>query len=78
MKSQEENIETAVQRSNIYGFLSLIYREEVTESLLKRIKETEMLPVLTGMGAMFEDDFLHRPDKGLIEDLAVEYARLFL
>ena len=78
MKSQEGNIETAEQRSSIYGFLSLIYRAEVTDSLLKRIKETEMLSVLTGMGARFEDDFLHQPDNELLEVLAVEYTRLFL
>lgn len=79
MKSQQENIETAEQRSNIYGFLSLIYKTEVTENLLNKIKETGMLSTLINeMETSFEDDFLHRPDKELIEDLAVEYARLFL
>ncbi len=74
----EKNVETAEARSSIYSFLSLIYRTEVTENLLKQIKETNMLSTLSDMGASFEKDFLQRPDKELIEDLAVEYTRLFL
>lgn len=68
----------AMQRSNIYKFLSLIYMSEVTEILLRKIKETEVMSTLVEMGARFEDDVLHQYDKKLIEDLAVEYARLFL
>jgi TorA maturation chaperone TorD len=71
-------IETARQRSNIYGFLSLIYRSEVTETVLKHIKESEFLSVLSEMGAKLEDDFLARPEAELIENLAVEYTRLFM
>ncbi len=70
--------ETARERGNIYGFLSLIYRTEVTKDLLRRIKDTEMLTVLIKTEAGFADDFLSRSDSRLIEDLAVEYARLFL
>lgn len=74
----KKNVETAEARSNIYSFLSIIYRAEVTENLLKQIKETDMLSTLSDIGASFEKDFLERPDKELIEDLAVEYTRLFL
>lgn len=74
----KKNVETAEARSSIYSFLSLIYSTEVTENLLKQIKETDMLSTLSDMGASFEKDLLKRPDKELIEDLAVEYTRLFL
>ncbi len=71
-------IETARQRSNIYGLLTLIYRAEVTKELLKHIRDPEFLSVLSDMGAKLEDDFLMGSEDELIEDLAVEYARLFL
>jgi TorA maturation chaperone TorD len=71
-------VETATQRSNIYGLLSLIYRTEVTKDLLAHIKKPEFLSVLSDMGAKLEDDFLKGSEDKLIEDLAVEYTRLFL
>ncbi|GBD95216.1 MAG TPA: hypothetical protein ENG83_05480 [Nitrospirae bacterium] len=73
-----KNMETAESRSNIYNLLSIIYGTEVTENLLKQIRETNMFSTLSDMGVVFGDDFLHKPDKELLEDLAVEYARLFL
>ncbi len=79
-KSQKQNtmIETAGQRSDIYGFLSLIFRTEVTETLLRDIKERSLLSTLSDLGVNFDEDFLSKPEDALIEDLAVEYARLFL
>ena len=71
-------IETARQRSNIYGFLALIYRAEVTEKVLRHIKTPEFLYVLRNLGSQLEDDLLKSPEHKLIEDLAVEYTRLFI
>jgi TorA maturation chaperone TorD len=71
-------IETATQRSNIYGLLSLIYCAEVSKELLQYIREPEFLSVLSDMGAELEDDFLKGSEDKLIEDLAVEYTKLFL
>ena len=80
MKSQTKNtmIETAGHRSNIYSFLSLIFRTEVTKELLENIKERSFVSMLTDMGVNFDDDFLTKPEDALSENLAVEYARLFL
>ena len=71
-------VETAAQRSNIYGLLALIYRTEITRELLHNIKKQEFLSVLSDMGAELENDFLQKNEDELIEDLAVEYARLFI
>ncbi len=71
-------VETAKQRSNIYGLLALIYRAEINKELLKNIKDPGFLDVLSEMGAVLEDDFLDKSDEDLIEDLAVEYTKLFL
>jgi TorA maturation chaperone TorD len=36
------------------------------------------LGVLSGLGIKWESDFLQKPEEELLDDLAVEYARLFL
>jgi len=74
----EDRAETARQRSSIYGFLGLIYRAEVTRPLLTQMRKQEFLSMLSGIGAQFDEDFLKKDDTVLIEDLAVEYTRLFL
>ncbi|MBI5057477.1 MAG: molecular chaperone TorD family protein [Nitrospirae bacterium] len=68
-------IETAKQRSSIYGFLALIYRSEITKTLLIKIKDPALLSLL---GVNLESDFLHRPEDELLEEHAVEYTRLFI
>jgi len=70
--------DTAKQRSNIYGLLSLLFRAEVTSDLLRQIREPEFLSTLSSMGAEFGDGFMNADEEQLLEDLAVEYARLFL
>lgn len=75
---RNDMVQTARQRSNIYGLLALIYRAEVTKKLLQHIKDPKFLSVLSEMGAELEDDFLKRSEDDLIEDLAVEYTRLLM
>lgn len=73
-----EMAEHASQRSTIYGLLARVYRKELTPELLRQIKDPQFLGVLSGLGVKLDDEFLSRPEKDLIEDLAVEYTRLFL
>jgi TorA maturation chaperone TorD len=65
-------------RSTIYGFLAAIYRQEVSSDLLQQIKDPRFLGVLTKLGIELNNGFFKKPEKKLLEDLAVEYARLFL
>ncbi len=50
----------------------------MTETLIKRFKDTGLFSVLSGMGAEFGDDFLKKQEEELVEDLAVEFTRLFI
>jgi TorA maturation chaperone TorD len=68
----------ARHRSNIYGFLATVYRQEVTSDLLQQIKDPQFLGVLTSFGVNLNNNFIQYPEEDLLEDLAVEYARLFL
>jgi TorA maturation chaperone TorD len=65
-------------RSTIYGFLAAIYRQEASADLLQHIKDPQFLGVLTKLGIELNNGFFKKPEKKLLEDLAVEYARLFL
>jgi TorA maturation chaperone TorD len=68
----------ADHRSNIYGLLALIYRREVTPDLLHKVKDPRFLGVFTDLGVEGIKAFLQSSEEKLIEDLTVEYARLFL
>ncbi len=68
----------ADHRSNIYGLLALIYRREVTPDLLCRVKDSRFLGVFTDLEVEGIEAFLQSSEEKLIEDLAVEYTRLFL
>ena len=72
MKEQAEN------RSNIYGLLAAIYRQEMTPNLLRQIKDPQFMGVLSNLGIELNDGFFQKPGDDLLKDLAVEYARLFL
>jgi len=65
-------------RSTIYGFLAEIYRQEVSSDLLQQIKDPQFLGVLTKLGFELNNGFFKKPEKELLDALAVEYARLFL
>ena len=78
-KTEKRNMkELAGHRSNIYGLLAAIYRREMTSDLLQQIKDPQFLGVLTNLGIELNNGFFKQPEKGLLEDLAVEYAHLFL
>ena len=70
--------EEAFQRSSIYGFLARVFRKELTLDMLARIKAPDFKEVLSDLGVQLGDEFYAKPEKELIEDLAVEYTRLFL
>ena len=74
----ENKAEVAAQRSNIYGLLAVIYREEASADLLMQIKDPHFIEALSNLGVHLKDDFLDMPVEKLIEGLAVEYSRLFL
>ena len=78
-KKQKQNKTTvARQRSNVYGLLATVYGKEVTLEFLRQIKDPQFMGVLSDMGLELERDFFEKPELELLEELAVEYAALFL
>ncbi len=73
-----DKAEHAQQRSNVYGFLATVYRNELTSDLLTQIRDFSFTEVLSDLGFQFGDEFFSVPDNELIENHAIEYTRLFL
>jgi len=70
--------DVADHRGHIYGLLALIYNREVTQELLCQVKDPRFLGVFADLGIEGIEASLQNSEEKLIEDLAVEYARLFL
>ena len=75
---KEDKRAVAKNRSDIYGLLASVYRQEVTSDLIQQIKDPQFLGILSDLGTERLDTFLQKPENELLGDLAVEYARLFL
>ena len=73
-----QRMAVARQRSNVYGLLATVYREEVSADLLRQVKDPQFLGVLSDLGVQLANDFFETSEKELLGELAVEYARLFL
>ena len=67
-----------LERSSLYGFLALVFREEPTAAFLRKMRSAQLLDALSSAGVRFDEEFFARPDEELLDDLAVEYTRLFI
>jgi len=77
--SEKENIKKlAGHRSNIYGFLAAVYRQELTSELYQQMKNNEFQEVLSSLGVKLNNGFFQNSEQELLENLAVEYTRLFV
>ncbi|MFQ6091490.1 MAG: molecular chaperone [bacterium] len=76
--TRERMAEVASSRSNLYGLLSLIFRQEPTLELLRQIRQPEVLKALSAMGLSLEKTFLGGNEEQVLEELVLEYTRLFL
>ena len=75
---KEDRTAVAGQRSNVYGLLAAVYRQEVTSDLLQRIKDPRFLGVFSDLGIDLSKGFYKKNEEALLDDLAVEYTRHFL
>lgn len=73
-----ERAETATARSQVYGFLATVFRAEMTEPLLAALEGPGLTEVLVRLGIDPSATIPDAPRDALLEELAVEYAQLFL
>jgi TorA maturation chaperone TorD len=75
---KQQRAAVAGMRSSLYGLLATVYRQEAGSELLKRIRDPQFLGVLSDLGVDWSGDFSRKSEEEILEDLAVEYAMLFL
>lgn len=70
--------ELAGLRSNIYGFLSMIYSREPTPELIQNLSDGELKVALSDIGVEFDEIFDAGDQEELLDALVLEYTHLFL
>jgi TorA maturation chaperone TorD len=79
VKNDKQNMkELAEHRSSIYGFLAAVYRQELNSELLQQMKDQRFRDVLSNLGVNLNNGFFQNSEEELLENLAVEYSRLFV
>jgi len=73
-----EKLEMARARAGLYGLMSRVFSDKPTAALLKGMKEPKMQESMASFEVPFDEEFLAGDDEQQAEELAVEYARLFL
>ncbi len=76
--TQIELAETAMEVSHLYGFLASIYRSELSQQQLRTLQTPDMQRILEAAGISLDGCFWTKPEKVVLEELAVEFTALFL
>lgn len=74
----EEMARKTEERGGLYGFLAMVYRREPSADLLGQIRDEEFLAALSDAGVALDEDVLEGADDMIVNDLAIEYTRLFI
>ncbi len=72
------DLEMARARAGLYGLTSRVFSEKPSAALLAGMKQAEMLESLAALDVNFDEAFLTADAEVQAEELAVEYARLFI
>ncbi len=75
---RNDKVEMATARANVYGLLADIFREEPSPTFLSKIREPEFSSALRALNLPLDEVFESTSLAQLVEDLALEYTRLFI
>ena len=76
--AREDIAETATARSHVYGLLAGVFRAEPSAALVEHMRSGGFSEALSGLGLTLGDSFHAASSDQLVEDLALEYTRLFI
>lgn len=65
-------------RSNIYGLLSAVFREEPTEALIHELRGARLSGIFSDMGVELGETFSSISESVVAETLGLEFTRLFI
>ena len=77
-KELVDKAEEAKKIGAVYKLLSRVFIREVDAPFLRQLRTGCFCESLKGVGIDFGDEFQHQNEEALLEELAVEYARLFI
>jgi len=75
---QNELARSAIERSRLYGLLATVFRHEPSVEFLRQMKTPELVAALANSGIDLGYTFEAANAAHLVDDLAIEYTRLFL
>jgi TorA maturation chaperone TorD len=70
--------ESARFRSNIYGLLATVFRQEPSEALITELRDPRLSGVISDLGVDLGEVFYSTPENELRETLGLEFTRLFI
>ena len=73
-----ESADSAQMRSNIYGLLATVFREEPSEALIKELRDPRLSGVFSDMGVELGETFSNLPESTASGALGLEFTRLFV
>lgn len=76
--AQENMSDTAVARSEVYGLLTTVFRAEPTEAFIRDLKGPRFAGAFSDLGVDLGERFRTTTEDILLEELTIEFTRLFL
>lgn len=76
--ARKDMAEMAASRSDVYSLLAAAFRAEPSAAFLAQLRSPGFAAVLESLDRSFGDDFHDTPSEKLVEDLSIEYTRLFI
>jgi TorA maturation chaperone TorD len=73
-----KSAENARFRSNIYGLLATVFRQEPSEALITELRDPRLSGVISDLGVDLGEVFYSTPESELRETLGLEFTRLFI
>ena len=70
--------DSAKSRSNIYGLLATVFREEPSEAFIKELRGPRLAGVFSDLGVELGEEFFSIPEFDAMEELGLEFTRLFV
>jgi len=74
----KKSADNAQSRSNIYGLLASVFRQEPTEALIRELRDPRLSGVFSDMGVELGETFSRLPESTAAEALGLEFTRLFI
>jgi TorA maturation chaperone TorD len=74
----KELANSAKSRSEIYGLLATVFRQEPTDALIQDLRGPRLSGALSGMGVELGEAFYNDTESEVVEALVLEFTRLFI